>query len=134
MSTFGIVWASFFLFWSENCQYSISSILLFSWNAMLSHIAYDIWYIRTRQTPFSQLIRYSRVCSYQDFLNRGLLLTRNPRNQGFLLELKSSLRNYYGRHLLDMEYQQYHKWQCICSTWRIHFPIFSYIHDLSPAL
>ena len=124
----------FFLFWSENCQYSISSILLFSWNAMLSHITYDIWYIRMRQTPFSQLIRYSRVCSCQHFLDRGLLLTWNPRNQGFLLELKSSLRNYHGRHLLDMEYLQYHKWPWICSTWRIHFPVISYIHDLSPAL
>ena len=44
---------------------------------------------------FSQLIRYSRACgSYQDFLDRGLLL-----NQGFLLvKLKSSLRKFYGRH------------------------------------
>ena len=43
----------------------------------------------------SQLIRYSRACgSYQDFLDRGLLL-----NQGFLLvKLKSSLRKFDGRH------------------------------------
>ena len=43
----------------------------------------------------SQMIRYSRACgSYQDFLDRGLLLTRKLLNQGFLLEkLKSSLRN-----------------------------------------
>jgi hypothetical protein len=34
----------------------------------------------------SQLIRYSRACgSYQDFLDRGLLLTRKLLNQGFLL-------------------------------------------------
>jgi hypothetical protein len=34
----------------------------------------------------SQLIRYSRACvSYQDFLDRGLLLPRNLLNQGFLL-------------------------------------------------
>jgi hypothetical protein len=33
----------------------------------------------------SQLIRYYRACgSYQDFLDRGLLLTRNLLNQGFL--------------------------------------------------
>ena len=33
----------------------------------------------------SQLIRYSRACgSYQDFLDRGLLLTRKLLNQGFL--------------------------------------------------
>jgi hypothetical protein len=34
----------------------------------------------------SQLIRYFRACgSYQDFLDRGLLLTRKLLNQGFLL-------------------------------------------------
>ena len=57
----------------------------------------------------SQLIRYSRACgSYQDFLDRRLLLTRKLLNQGFLLvKLKSSLRKFYGRHhdLVDvMEY------------------------------
>jgi hypothetical protein len=48
----------------------------------------------------SQLIRYSRACgSYQDFLDRGLLLTRMLLNQGFLLvKLKSSLRKFYHRH------------------------------------
>jgi hypothetical protein len=47
----------------------------------------------------SQLIWYSRACgSYQDFLDRGLLLTRGLLNQGFLLvKLKSSLRKFYGR-------------------------------------
>ena len=40
----------------------------------------------------SQLIRYSRACgSYQDFLDRLLLLIRKLLNQGFLL-VKSSLR------------------------------------------
>ena len=44
--------------------------------------------------------RYSRACgSYQDFLDRGLLLTRKLLNQGFLLiKLKSSLQKCYGRH------------------------------------
>ena len=48
----------------------------------------------------SQMIRYSRDCgSYQDFLDKGLLLTRKLLNQGFLLvKLKSSLRKLYGRH------------------------------------
>ena len=47
-----------------------------------------------------QLIRYSRACgSYQDFRDRGLLLTRKLLNQGFLfVMLKSSLRKFYGRH------------------------------------
>ena len=45
----------------------------------------------------SKLIQYSRVCgSYQDFLDRGLLLTRKLLNQGFLLvKLRSSLRKFY---------------------------------------
>ena len=44
----------------------------------------------------SQLIQYSRACgSYQDFLDRWLLLTRKLLNQGFLLfKLKSSLRKW----------------------------------------
>ena len=48
----------------------------------------------------SQLIQYSRACgSYQDFLDRGLLLTRKLLIQGFLLvKLKSSLRKFYGSH------------------------------------
>jgi hypothetical protein len=43
----------------------------------------------------SQLIRYSRTCgSYQDIIDRGLLLTRKLLNQGFLLvKLKSSLKS-----------------------------------------
>ena len=44
----------------------------------------------------SQFILYSRACgSYQDFLDIGLLLTRKPLNQEFLLvKLKSSLRKF----------------------------------------
>jgi len=51
----------------------------------------------TFEVYISQLIRYSRACgSYQDFLDRGLLLTRKLFNQGFLLvKLKSSLRRYW---------------------------------------
>ena len=46
------------------------------------------------------MILNSRACgSYQDFLDRGLLLTWKLLNQGFLLvKLKSSLRKFYGRH------------------------------------
>jgi hypothetical protein len=48
----------------------------------------------------SQLIRYSWACgSYQDCLDRGLLLSGKLLNQWFLLvKLKSSLRKFYGRH------------------------------------
>ena len=46
------------------------------------------------------MIRYSRACgSHQNFLDRGLMLTRKLMNQGFLLfKLKSSLRRFYGPH------------------------------------
>jgi hypothetical protein len=46
------------------------------------------------------MIRYSGACcSYQDFLDRGLLLTWKLLNQWFLLvKLKSSLRKFYGQH------------------------------------
>jgi hypothetical protein len=37
--------------------------------------------------------------SYQEFLDRGLLLTRKLLKQGFLLiKLKLSLQTFYGRH------------------------------------
>jgi hypothetical protein len=77
----------------------------------------------------SQMIRYSRACgSYQDFLDRGLLLTRKLLNQGFpLVKLKSSLRKFTVATmtwLIAMDYLC-HKWPRICSTCRKHFPIVS---------
>ena len=84
------------------------------------------------QTIFSErimIIRYSRACgSYQDFLDRGLVLTRKLLNQWFLLvKLKSSLRKISDRHhdwFTVMEYLC-HKWLRICSTCRKHFPFLS---------
>ena len=74
------------------------------------------------------MIRYSRACvSYEDFLYRGLLLTRKLLNQWFLLaNLKSSLRKCYDRHDDLVGHQNI----CvindiICSTCRKHFPVFS---------
>ena len=48
----------------------------------------------------SHMITYSRACGfYQDFLDRGLLLTRKLLKQGFpLIKLKSSFRKVYGGH------------------------------------
>jgi hypothetical protein len=48
----------------------------------------------------SQMIRHSRACgSYQDFLDRGLMLSRKLLNQMFLLvKLKSLLWKFSGRH------------------------------------
>ena len=75
----------------------------------------------------SQLIRYFRVCgSYQDFLDRGLLLTRKLLIQGFLLvKLKSSLRKFYGCHhdLVDRYGISVSQMTTICSTCRKHFPV-----------
>ena len=69
------------------------------------------------------MIRYSRACgSYQDFLDRGFLLTRMLLNQGFLL-VKSSLRKFYGRQQTWLTVMEYHKWRRICSTCRKHFPV-----------
>ena len=75
----------------------------------------------------SQLIRYSRTYgSCQDFIDRGLLLTRKLLNQWFILvKLKSSLQTFYGRimTLLNVMEYLYHKWSLICSTLRKHFPV-----------
>ena len=72
-----------------------------------------------------QLIRYSRACgSYQDFRDRGLLITRKLLNQGFLLiKLKSSLRKLYDRHydLVDRYGISVSQMTRICSTCRKHF-------------
>ena len=57
----------------------------------------DSTYLHMEYT--SKFMWYSRVCdSYQDFLNRRLLLTRNILNKGFLVvKLKSSLRKFFRR-------------------------------------
>ena len=85
----------------------------------------------------SQLIRYSRACSsYQDFLDRGLLLTMKLLNQGFLfVKLKSSLRKCYGRHhdLVD----RYGISVSQMTTDIFHLYTLSgpfLVHDLSPGL
>ena len=60
--------------------------------------------LKTEKLPIERHIRFirffNRACgSYQDFLDRGLLLTRKLLKQGFLLvKLKSSLRKCSGRH------------------------------------
>jgi hypothetical protein len=76
----------------------------------------------------SQLIRYSRACgSYQDFIDRGLLLTRKLLNQGFLLvKLKSSLRKFYGRHHDLVDRYGISVSQTLSGSFLIH--------DLSPTL
>ena len=49
---------------------------------------------------YGDYVSHVRACgSYHDFLERGLLLSRNVLNQGLLLiNMNSSLRQIYGRH------------------------------------
>ena len=95
----------------------------FIWSNIPAASAYGVY--------ISRLIRYSRADgSYQDFLDRGLLLTRKLLIQGFLLvKLKSSLQKFYRRHhdwLTVVEYLC-HKWSRICSICRKQFPVLSSI-------
>ena len=93
----------------------------FIWSNIPAAPAYGVY--------ISRLIRYSRACgSYQDFLDRGLLLTRKLLIQGFLLiKLKSSLQKFYRRHhdwLIVVEYLC-HKWPRVCSNCPKQFPVLS---------
>jgi hypothetical protein len=74
------------------CRITGSKIAIYYYSNIPAAPAYGVY--------ISQLIRYSRACSfYQDFPDRGLLLTRRLLNQGFLLvKLNSSLRKFSGRH------------------------------------
>jgi hypothetical protein len=66
-----------------------------------------------------------------DVLGRGLLLTRKLLNQGFLVvNLKSSLRKFYGRHRCLLTVTEYpcHNWPRICSVCRYPNPaLFSFM-------
>ena len=57
-------------------------------------------YVATFQQHLHMAYKSLRACaSYQDSLDRGLLITWKILNQGFLLvQLKSSHRKFYGRH------------------------------------
>ena len=67
----------------------------------------------------SQLIRYSRACgSYQEFLDRGLLLTRKLLNHFESFTLATMTWLTVTEHI-------YHKWPRICSICRKHFPVLS---------
>jgi hypothetical protein len=64
--------------------------------------------------------------SYQNFLYRGLLLTRKLLNQGFLLvKLKWSLRKFYDRHhdLVDRYEISVSQMTTIYSTWRTNIDL-----------
>ena len=83
--------------WNETLQqkrwfYFLIENFQFIFSNSLAAPAYGVY--------ISQLIRYSRACgSYEDFLDRGLLITRKLLNQGFVfVKLKSSPRKLYGGH------------------------------------
>ena len=79
------------------------------------------------------MIRYSRPCgSYQDFIDRGLLLTRKLLNQGFLW--LSWSHHFESFSLATMTWLTVmeclcHKWPRICSTCHKHSPILFFPHS-----
>ena len=77
----------------------------------------------------SQLIRYYRACgTYQDFLDRGFLLTRKLLNQGFLLvQLKSRFEILVVATMTSLTAMEYmcHNGRRICSSCGKHFPVLS---------
>jgi hypothetical protein len=73
------------------------------------------------------VLLWVRACgAYQDFLDRGLLLTRMLLNQGFLL-VTSSLRKFTIDAMLWLTAMEYlcHKWPRICSNCRNHLLVLS---------
>jgi hypothetical protein len=95
-------------------QFSLCELSIYIYRNIPATPAYGIY--------IAQLIRYSRACgSYQDFFDRGLLLTRKLLNQGFLLvKLMSSLRIFSAATITWLTVMEYlcHKWPRICSTCR----------------
>ena len=78
-------------FYYKNCrEWMVSYTFIFK--PLLSHDLDVNHHIVTVE----HVLRYSRACSsYQDFLDRGLLITGNLPNQGFILvKLKSSLQSF----------------------------------------
>ena len=86
----------------------------------------------------SQLIRYSRACgSYQDFHDRGLLLSRKLLHQGFLLvKLKSLLRKFYGSHQYSVDRYGISVSQMTTDMFHLSWglPCLFLIYDLSPGV
>jgi hypothetical protein len=92
--------ASFLLFFTGAFSFGVTVILGILIHCVRQKYVYNVnSLVVYLQTSAGKLIRYSRACgSYQDFLDRRLLLTRKLLNQGFLLlRLKSSLGKFYGR-------------------------------------
>jgi hypothetical protein len=77
----------------------------------------------------SQLIRYLRACgSYQDILDRGLLLIMKIQNQGFLVvKLSHRFENFAVATMTLLTVREYlcHKWSLMCSVCRHHNPVLS---------
>ena len=75
------------------------------------------------------MIRYFRVCgSYQDFLDRGLLLIMEMRNQWFLVvKLSHCFENFAVAIMTLLTVREYlcHKWSLMCSVFRNHNPVLS---------
>ena len=112
--------------WGAVKNFTTKEMISFVCHCVLSiYICSNILAASAYGVYISQLIRYTRACgSYQDFMHRELLLTRNLLNQGFLLvKLKSSFRKFYDRQhdLVD----RYGISVSQMTTCRKYFPIFS---------
>ena len=73
------------------------------------------------------LSRYSRACgSYQNFLDRGVLLTRKLLNLEFL-SWSHHFESFTVATMTWLTVVEYlcHKWTRVCSTCRKHFPVLS---------
>ena len=77
----------------------------------------------------SQLIRYSRACgSYQEFLDRGLLLTRKLLNHDYSwLSWSHHFESFKVATMTWLTTMEYlcHKRPRMCTTCRKHFPVLS---------
>jgi hypothetical protein len=83
---------------SNSCSISCTRRVTLDTNSVISHEwgkdweSACIWSIYISFDP-------KACCSYEDFSDRGLLITMKRLNQGFLLvKLKSSFQKCYGRH------------------------------------
>jgi hypothetical protein len=115
---------------SSYCSISHASRVNLVANPVISHewgaLAYGVY--------ISQLIRYYRACgTYQDFLDRGCVLTRKLLNKGFLLvQLKSRFEILAVATMTSLTAMEYlcHNGRRICSSCGKHFPVLSMYHRL----
>jgi hypothetical protein len=117
VETFFFIIRFSFLFWHFLNIYNVNRYIFRLYAALIQIYFNNTVFLRIHLHVYSKLLNrrnnyncfygslsksspFGRVCgTYQDFIDRGLLLTRKLLNQEFLLvKLKSSLRKCYGLH------------------------------------